>query len=139
MKLQIKIQLQKLLHKLYQVKDKASFTYSFSFPLILSKLDIQLDDTDSTLIHYSYAIFVLSMIGLLCFINIIGYMIVYIIIQKGDYEAKIKEKYPRLSKYITYYKNSNLVYAGIEVLTCLVCLLIIVSSSFLMLYNKIFV
>jgi hypothetical protein len=42
-------------------------------------------------------------------------MIVYIIIQRGNLEEKITVKYPRLSRYITYYKNSNLIYTGIEI------------------------
>jgi hypothetical protein len=137
--IKLKIQIQKLVHKFYQVKDKVVYSYSFTLPLILSKLDIQISDTDTTLIKFSYGVFLLSLIGLLCFINIIGYMIVYVIIHRGDLEVKIQAKYPRLSKYITYYKNSNLIFAGLEVLFCLICLLMLVSGSLLMLYNKIFV
>jgi hypothetical protein len=135
--LKIQVQIQTLLHKLFKIKNKVSVSYLFTLPLILSKLDIQIDDTDSNLIQYNYAIFVLSLIALLSFIDIIGYMIVYVIIQRSNLEEKIKVKYLRLSKYITYYKNSNLIFVGIKVLTCLVCLLILVSSSLLMLYNKI--
>jgi hypothetical protein len=111
----IKIQIQTLLHKLSPVKEKASVSYSFTVPLILSKLDIQLSDSDSDLIHFSYSILLLSLVALFCFINIIGYMIVYIIIQRSDLEVKIQEKYPRLSRYIMYYKNSNIIFAGLEV------------------------
>jgi hypothetical protein len=59
----LKIQIQKLIHKLSQKKYKTTVSYSFTVPLILSKLDIQINDSDSTLIQYSYGIFVLSLIG----------------------------------------------------------------------------
>lgn len=133
---QIKIQIQKLNHKLYQLKDKATVSYSITLPLILSKLNIQIDDSDSFLTHYTYGMFLISLVGLLCFINIIGYMIVFIVIQKSELEEKIKDKYPRLSKYITYYKNSNIIFASLDALTCLVCLVLLLSFSLLIIYSK---
>jgi hypothetical protein len=76
---QIKIQIQRLLHKLFIIKDKSSVSYSLTVSLIISKLDIQLSESDSDLIHFSYSILLLILVVLFCFINIIGYMVVYII------------------------------------------------------------
>ena len=136
---QLKIQIQRLFYKVFLIKDKVNVSYSFYGPLILSKLDIQLTESDSDLITFAYVILTLSLIAFFCFINIIGYMIVYIIIQKSDLEAKIQVKYPRLGRYITYYKNSNLIFASIDVLTCLICLLMILGICLLILYKKIYV
>ena len=108
-------------------------SYSFSLPLILSKLDINVTDLDSKFTHLSYGIFTLSLIGLLCFINIIGYMAVYIFLQEKDYETK----YPRLKIIINYYKKSSLVFIGIEILLCLTSLILLVFFSLLFVYTGI--
>jgi hypothetical protein len=73
-----------------EIKSRVNVSYSFNLAFILSKLDIDISDADSTLTHVSYGVLLLSLIALLCFINIIGYMIVYVILQKGNYEEKLK-------------------------------------------------
>ena len=75
----------------------------------------------------------MSLIALVCFVNIIGYIIVYIFLDQNNYETK----YPKLIRYINYYKKSSLVYIGIEVLFCLTCLLLLVIFSLLIVYSGI--
>ena len=99
-----------------------NLTSSFMFPLILSKLDINVTDNHSSLTQISYGVFLLSLIALFCLINIIGYMIVNIIINKVDYE----KRYPRLSKIINYYRKMSLIYISIDIILCLICLLLLV-------------
>jgi hypothetical protein len=120
---------------LNRIKNKIhlSYSYSFSFPLILSNLDIIVTDSDSFITQIFYGVFLLSIIALICFINIIGYLVVYIIIERGNYE----NKYPRLSKIINYYKKISLIYLSIEVLLCLICLFLLVFFSFLYIYSGI--
>ena len=79
---------------------------SFSLAWILSNLDINISSSSPQLIQVSYGVFLISLIGLFCFINIIGYMIAYFLIQKVNYETK----YPKLSKYINRYKYLILIY-----------------------------
>ena len=86
----LKIQFQIIFQKINQIISKISFKYSYIFPFILSKLNINISDIDS-LTQVFYAFFILSLIALLCFINVIIFMVVYIFIQKGHLE----EKYPR--------------------------------------------
>lgn len=52
------------------------------FPYILSKLDISVSDSNSSITQYYYGVFLLSLIALLCLINIIGFMVTYIIINE---------------------------------------------------------
>ena len=66
--------------------------YSFYLPFILSKLDIEVSNTDSNIIQLSYAVLLLSVIALYCLFNIIGYMTANIIVKNSNYE----EKFPRL-------------------------------------------
>jgi hypothetical protein len=54
-----------------------------------------------------------------------NYMLVYIIIQRGNYESK----YPRLSNYINYYKNFNLIIIIIEAIICIICLFLLIIFS----------
>jgi hypothetical protein len=95
---------------------------SFSLPVIFSFLDIKISDNASTLTQYSYSVFILSIVGLFCFINILGFLVTYILIQQGDYE----KKYPKFKIIINYYKKITLVYAIIETLLCLICFLLLI-------------
>ena len=115
---------------LRQLAKNNNLTSSFMFPLILSKLDINVTDNHSSLTQISYGVFLLSLIALFCLINIIGYMIVNIIINKVDYE----KRYPRLSKIINYYKKMSLIYISIDIILCLICLLLLVFFSLSIIY-----
>ena len=108
------------------MKNKIKLSNSSLFLIILSQLDINVTDSDPTITHLSYGVFLLSLIALLCFIKIMNYTLVYIIIQRGNYESK----YPKLSNYINYYKNFNLLIICIETLICLTCLLLLIIFSF---------
>ena len=118
----------------FKLNRNIKITQSFSlFSLILSQLNLNVDDTASNLTQFSYGIFLLSLVALICFINVLGFMITYILIQKGNYE----HKYPKLSKIINYYKKSTLIYVSVEAFLCLVCLLLLVLFSYLLVYSGI--
>lgn len=111
------------------------FKISFSLPFILSWLDINIDNSSSNLVNLSYGVLLLSLVALICFINIIGFMIAYFIIQsRSDRWGKIL-KYPKLNKFINYYKKTTLVYVTIEIILCLTCLLLLVFFSILYIYS----
>lgn len=118
------------------IKNKCTETlnekYSFSLPIILANLNLENVDPSSNITQLYYGILLLSLVGLLCFINIIGYMIGYIFLQEGKYEIK----YPKFSKYILFYKKSSIFLIIIEVLLCLTCLLLLVFFSLLFLYSS---
>jgi len=75
----------------------------------------------------------LSLVALICFINVLGFIITYFLIQQGNYE----NKYPKWSKIINYYKKSSLVYVSIEAFLCLICLLLLVFFSISLVYSGI--
>ena len=124
--------IQKIIKLKNLIKNKIKLSNSSLFLIILSKLDINVTDSDPTITHLSYGVFMLSLIALLCFIKIMNYMLVYVIIQRGNYESK----YPRLINYINYYKNFNLVIICIESLICFTCLLLLIIFSILYLINS---
>nr|YP_010990970.1 hypothetical protein UYP79_mgp001 [Pappia fissilis]WOX61243.1 hypothetical protein [Pappia fissilis] len=118
--------------KMFKIKNKINLSYSFSLTFILSNLDIDVTNSDIALQAF-YGVFLLSLIAFVCFINIIGYIIVYIYIDKMNYEIK----YPKLIRYINYYKKSSLVYIAIDVFFCFICLLLLVIFSLLIVYSGI--
>jgi len=105
----------------------------FVFPFILSKLEIDVSDSSNVISQYSYGVFLLSLIALLSLINILGYMISYIIIQ--EHKEKYELKYPRLKKIIQFYKKSSMVYVSIEIILCLLCLILLISLSLMGIYG----
>ena len=109
----------------------SNFRYSYSLPLILSYLDINVNDTNNVLTQYSWGIFIISLICLLSFLNILGYIIAYLLIQKSNYESK----YPLLSKLINRYKKFSLIYFSIEIIICLICLFLLLFFSLLFIYK----
>ena len=108
--------------------NKNKFQYGFYLPFILSNLGVDVSSIDVS--DFSYAILIISVIALYSFINIIGYMIVNIIINKVEYE----KRYHRLSKIINYYKKMSLIYISIDIILCLICLLLLVFFSLSIVY-----
>ena len=101
----------KVMKNLQIQKMKQLNNYSFYLPFILSKLDIEVSNTDSNIIQLSYAVLLLSVIALYCLFNIIGYMTANIIVKNSNYE----EKFPRLKNIINYYKKGSLLFIIIDV------------------------
>jgi hypothetical protein len=112
---------------LNKIKNQINYSKSFTLAFILSCLDLNINDNASTLTNYSLSVFLLSLVAMLCFINILGYFFLYILIQQGEYE----KKYPKFTKIINYYKKSTLIYVIIEILICFSCLFLLIISSIL--------
>lgn len=117
----------------FKLKRNIKITHSFLFGFIFSQLNINVDETASNLTQISYGFFLLSLVALICFINVLGFIITYFLIQQGNYE----NKYPKWSKIINYYKKSSLVYVSIEAFLCLICLLLLVFFSISLVYSGI--
>ena len=93
-------------------------------------MNLNVSEDDSTLTQLSFGVFILSLVALLCLINIVAYMIGYYLVNNGQYEVK----YPKLSKFITFYKKSTVFFLVIEILMCIICLLILLVFSLLYVY-----
>src|SRR2546429_7916713 len=91
-------------------KFKSCIKQSFIFGIILDKLNINDNVLQSSgdNYHYNFAlgIFILSLICLLNFINVVGYLSSIYLINKYD----IDTKYPKLKKIIKFYENSSLIF-----------------------------
>lgn len=104
--------------------------YSFNLAWILSQFNLDIDESSSSqLVNFNYGVFLVSLVGLFCFINIIGYIIAYFLLQKVDYE----KNYPRLSKWIDRYKKFSYFYFCLDVTICFLCLFTLVFFTLLFL------
>ena len=101
-------------------------THSFIIPFILNKLDITLPEGSEKLTQYSFGVFILSLIAFMSFINVIGYFFTLYLVHRYD----IVTKFPKLKKIKNYFEKSSLFLIIIECLFCVVCLLILMVTSF---------
>jgi|HubBroStandDraft_1064217.scaffolds.fasta_scaffold08865_6 putative copper export protein len=106
---------------------KINIKYLFSFPFILSNLDVNVNNSDPVITQLAYGVFLLSLVALFCFINILGYIISYYLIEKSNYRLK----YPRLKIIIDYFRGVSLIYFIIECILCLTCLILLIVFSIL--------
>lgn len=108
---------------------KNNLKHSYLFATIFSSFNFS--ESQSTLVGYAQGVFMLSFIALFCFINLLFYIFVYIIIQKKDYE----NRFPRFKKIINFYKNTNLFFVIIEGFFVLINLIILNVSALLFIYK----
>ena len=114
-----------------QLNNTIQYSYSFSLPFILSKIEIDPSNLDTEITKFSYGILLISIVALLCLINIFGYMLSYVLIDKIEFA----NKYPMLKKIINRYKNISLVFVIVEGLLCVICLLLIIFSSLFIIFT----
>src|SRR6266436_6682186 len=93
----------------FVIKNK-NLKHTFLFPFILNYLDIKRPDNGEGLIEFAFDIFILSLICLLCFINVIVYLIAIILLNKYN----IEEKYPKLKMFINYYEKTTFFFVIFE-------------------------
>lgn len=115
-----------------KIEVNSNIKYSFLFNLILDKLNINLDNLPSSdeNLHYSFVlgIFILSLVCLLSYINVLGYSIATILIKRDNI---FQEKYPKIYKILNYFLKSSLIFFLFEAILCLLILIFIVIISLL--------
>ena len=103
--------------------------YSFIIPFIFLKLGNEIPADVEPIITYSFNMFILSLITLVCLINIIGYFISIYLINKYD----VEKRYPKYIKIIGYFEKSQILFVIIEIIEiiiCFSCLMAIVIINF---------
>lgn len=93
--------------------------------MILYYLNINIPEDASFIVDYSFNIFIIALISLLCFFNVVGYLISIILINKYDIETK----FPKLKKIIKYYNKNTIFWIIIEGVMCTIFLLSIILIS----------
>lgn len=109
---------------------KTSPRQSFLLPLILNILDVQLPEEASNIMEFSFGIFLMSLVSLLCFINVFGFSLSMYLIKIYNIETKFAN-FPILIKLIKYYEKSSLAGVIIEGLICIIFLVLIIIMCLL--------
>nr|YP_009739416.1 hypothetical protein [Tricholoma flavovirens]QIC20260.1 hypothetical protein [Tricholoma flavovirens] len=104
---------------------------SFSFAILLSYLNINVGNDAPIIAHYSSSILILSLIVLYSFTNIICYLSSIILLKF----YKIGDKYPKLSRILSYFEKTTVIMIIIEVIIGYIVLLMIILFSFYILTN----
>lgn len=104
---------------------KINIRQSFLFILILDKLNINIPENASAHVNFAFGIFILSLICLLSFINVVGYLTSIYLINIYD----IEQKFPKLKTIVRYFERSSLVMIVLEGLTCVIFLICIIVFS----------
>ena len=102
-----KLLLDHLIHKAKNARVKMvkiDIKKSFLFMFILESLNINIPDDASHHVQFAFGIFILSLICLINFINVVGYLTSRYLVTK----YKVETKYPKLIKVIRYYERSSI-------------------------------
>ena len=121
-----------VLEKLINIVEKIEkIKIKFLLPFIINTLDITLPEGSEKLVQYSFGVLILSLITLICFINVFGYFISLYLIQKYD----IERNYSKLRIFIKFFEKSSLVFIVVELIFGFSCLLFLIISAFMFLKN----
>lgn len=96
--------------------------YCYIIPFIFKTLGSEISPEAEPIISFSFNIFILSLIALICFINIIGYFISIYLLEK----YKVEEKFPKYYKLMMYYKKRNIFFVIIEIIICFLSLITLI-------------
>lgn len=100
---------------------------SLILPIILNIIDINIPEGSENLTNYAFGVMILSLVALLCFINVLGYFMSFYILDKYNIETR----FPKLNKIKTYYQNSTIIFILFESLFCILILLFLIISAYL--------
>lgn len=123
------MKIKSLINQIKLLMDKITphneYKYSFSFALLLSYLNINVGSEAPFIAHYSFGVFILSLIVLYSFTKVICYLSSIILLKF----YKIDEKYIKLKKVISYFEKMSTLIIVIELITGYVFLLMIIFLS----------
>jgi len=101
----------------------------YFLPFIYAKFNPNVTPEAEPIISYSFSIFMLSLVVLYCFVNIMAYIISIYLIDKYEIEQKFN-KYPIFKRYIKFYSSINKILLVVETIIAFVALLCIVILNF---------
>jgi hypothetical protein len=81
----------------------SSRKYAYIIPFIFTNLNPNVSTETDPLVSYAFSMFMLNLIILICFVNIVGYILSIYLVNKYD----IEEKFPKFKRYINFYKTTS--------------------------------
>jgi hypothetical protein len=103
-----------------------NFKFAYFLPFILAKFSPNITPETEPIISYSFSMFILSLLVLICFFNVVGYILSIYLINKYDIETK----FPKFKWYINFYNSTSKFFLVLEIIVAFVTLLFIVLINF---------
>jgi hypothetical protein len=103
-----------------------SVKYAYIIPFIFTKLNPNVSTETDPLISYVFSMFMLNFIILICFFNIVGYILSIYLVNKYDIEVK----FPKLKRYINFYKTTSKFLLIFEIIFAFTILIFIILLNF---------
>jgi len=104
------------------------FNNAYFIPFIFAKFSANITPETEPIIRYTFSMFILNLVVLTCFFNIVGYILSIYLVNKYDIETK----YPKFKRYINFYKSTSKFFLILEIIVAFVTLLFIVIVNFLL-------
>jgi len=101
---------------------------SLFLPWILQDIGKDISSDGEPIKMYAFSMFVLCLIALICFVNVLGYFISLYLINKYD----IENKYPKFKKIIRYYEKSTLFFVIFEGILCILILIFVIIINLIL-------
>jgi len=98
----------------------------YFLPFVYATFNPNVTAEAEPLIRYSFSMFIMSLLVLVCFFNIIGYILSIYWIDRLDIEAK----FPFFKWYIQFYSKTNKILLVVEIIIAFFFLLCIVILNF---------
>lgn len=98
---------------------------------ILDILGMSIPENSEFIVVYSFNVFILLLILLFSIINVLGYLISIIIIQKYEF----KQKYPLFTKIIVFYEKRTLFFFLFELFIVFSILLFLLVYSYMKFFS----
>lgn len=143
----LKNEVSSIILKINMLYNKSIFIYSkikwelevkrvFVLPLILEKLNLEIPTStgkvDDPHINFVFGVLILSIIFLLNFIIVVGYLSSICLYKNYN----IKTKFPKLNKIIRYFERSSIFFVNFKGLTCVFFLLFLIVFYLFKLNNS---
>jgi hypothetical protein len=107
---------------------------AYILPFLFAKFNPNVTAEAEPFISYSFSMFILSLLVLFCFFNIIGYIISIYLIDKYDIETK----FPYFKRYIKFYSSTSKILLVLEIIIAFVFLIFIVILNFFLFTKLLF-
>lgn len=108
---------------------------TYFLPFIFARYYPSITPETEPIISYSFSMFILSLLVLICFINILCYIISIYLITKYD----IENKFPYFKKYIKFYSTTSKFLLALEIFIAFFFLFFIVLINFFLFTSIIFI
>ena len=103
---------------------------AYLLPFIFAKFNPNISADAYPFVSYTFGMFILNLAVLVCFVNIIGYILSLYLVNKYD----INKRFPKLKGYINFYKTTNKFFLILEIIIAFIILIFLVL--FLTIYSN---